>query len=163
VASLLIATAQTSPADATSNLAAWYELLPALSAPAWLANPSTDEWAVWIGVSSLFIGAALFISSLRRSPTRPIIEPRAAPHEWNSASQSKLVEYLREYSGHDENVEVQFVAMQHKPLADTLASVFSLAGWDAQVSPPVSLESFLNEYFVGILVGGQSTFGGICC
>jgi hypothetical protein len=104
----------------------------------------------------LFIGAALFISSLRRSPTRPIIEPRAAPHEWNSASQSKLVEYLREHSGHDENVEVQFAAMQHKPLADTLASVFSLAGWDAQVSPPVSLESFLNEYFAGILVGGHN-------
>lgn len=68
-ATALIAAAQTSPEDATSNLAGWYELIAGtLPAPDWLANPIADQWGVWAGVAGLLTGVFLFIFSLRTAP-----------------------------------------------------------------------------------------------
>ncbi|GJQ36646.1 MAG: hypothetical protein JETCAE01_26560 [Anaerolineaceae bacterium] len=70
--------------------------------------------------------------------------------------QQKLIQNLKVYAPENANVDITFANIQHQPLAESLKSVFDLAGWETQPLG-LPLESYIRDrYFKGIEVKGFS-------
>ena len=68
LATLMVAAAQTSPQDAKTNIASWYNELLSLEPPSWLNVPAVDDWFTGAGLLIL-IAAVGMIATPRRINT----------------------------------------------------------------------------------------------
>jgi hypothetical protein len=67
-----------------------------------------------------------------------------------------LLERLKSYADEHTNVKVKIATARQRPLADSLISIFQLAGWRTAF-PNVPLESYLHgQYFEGVEVRGYN-------
>ena len=62
---------------------------------------------------------------------------------------------MRNIATDNTNVKIKFVHAKYRPLADTLISVFELAGWKTNLTK-VPLESWLHDYITGTEVSGYN-------
>jgi hypothetical protein len=70
-------------------------------------------------------------------------------------SQHRLIETLKQYTDDDANVKILFANIKHKRLAETLISIFELAGWKTNLTN-VPLEHYVHQYFEGIEILGYN-------
>ena len=76
------------------------------------------------------------------------------PEAWSVARQQALVDKLRLYANEHSTVNVLMANHKHRPLAETLVSVFKLAGWQADLTN-VPLEVYIHDQlFEGVTVKG---------
>lgn len=75
---------------------------------------------------------------------------------WSDESQQALVENLKSYANQHSNVKVKMANQKHIPLVESLASIFSLAGWQVSLTN-VPLEQYIHDrFFTGIEVKGYN-------
>lgn len=83
----------------------------------------------------------------------------AAVYQWmkdrsfTPASHVRLAADLRQFAGTPANVKILFARNDHRPIAETLESIFRLAGWETNLTN-VPLEQYQQEQFDGVQVRG---------
>src|SRR3989337_957669 len=78
-----------------------------------------------------------------------------AGSEFNTERQRELIQNLSNYANEYANVGILFANIMHKPLAETLISVFDLAGWRTDLTN-IPLESWRHDYIEGIQILGYN-------
>lgn len=109
--------------------------------------PPMNSWIAFIlfamatfgGINFLWIGGSHLYRFIKKS----------------TISERSLINKLRDYSSDYANVKILFANVKHRELADTLISIFDLAGWQTNINN-VPLDTWRHEYIKGIEVLGYN-------
>jgi hypothetical protein len=128
----------------------------------WL-TPIVESW-YFAAIIGFFLGIAvtLWFDYLNRKRTgRDEQRPRqaaslAGADQFDEAGQQRLLAALKQYSGDFYNLDIEFANVKHRQLAETIESVFWLAGWKTN-SNSLPQENYQpHHYWRGVHVWGYN-------
>lgn len=106
------------------------------------------RFTLWVLVVVLIFLLGIILDVLASRPKNNFIDDKK--------QQQKLIESLKVFAAKNANVDITYANIRQKPLAESLKSIFDLAGWQTQ-SLGLPIESYLHDkYFKGIEVKGFS-------
>ncbi|MDA1280365.1 MAG: hypothetical protein O3B95_10075 [Chloroflexi bacterium] len=122
----------------------------------------SPEWLLSIAIFFLLLFFLAFWALLRnvrthRSEGKIGISPLPVPFTENSKGQLRLKDRLRRLRTDFTRMDILFVSNNHRPLAESINSVFDAAEWRTNFTN-VPLDRYRNELISGIEVKGSSQF-----